>query len=350
MELKSISNSEDRRRVLIVAGLIALALIISGAMLWVLVIGPSVGSSGIEANAKQISSAWSITDVELSKEGSPVSGLPSETLSFRDDSSNIAGTTGPAGILRYPLEVFGNLETNSVVNVSTFYKSESGRVLTHPDYTFKFYAKNATDYQESGEYSKAIAQFSSLYNSNVKSLDYVSQPTPNDGRVISLSIQSEDSLQTSSTSDASDIWKKTLNNIHSVVDFNSGDVVHLTLSDPGQAESVSTILSSESDLENAMNLPEGIWSTMSGYLTNQNFMFLKATQTNFVLNSTLNQSVLTVVVDQSITSENDIARQVYMGARNSNSKMLIPGNYNTYFTTSENSAPFLSLYATSRDW
>ncbi len=89
VNLKSISNSEDGLRVLIVAGLVALALSISGAMLWVLVIGPSVGSSGIEANAKQMSSAWSITDVQLSKESAPISGLPSETLSFRDDSSNI---------------------------------------------------------------------------------------------------------------------------------------------------------------------------------------------------------------------------------------------------------------------
>ncbi len=347
MGLKAITNSRNGRAALMLIALCTIGFALCGGLLWYLVYEPQSSSSGAEARALELAPNYAIGDVEIIYEENQLDGLPSSTLVYRDLSANRSGSNSPGGAILFPVAALsGKLE--SIINVRTYFQTKATGSKKKADYNFEFYASGLGDYNDGGAYTRAAAQFTSAYESASKVV-YSSAPTPSGGRVVDMTVTARSSFTERENIVARDSWKKLVEGVVGASDLN-GTIINLTLVDPSGQVTIAATLTSEEDVEAALTIPERMWPTFSGILNSASMNFLEAQKLTYRVERTVQDSTLTIQVDESLKEVEGLRLKLWKAGIGSHEDINIPGSYIIYLTTAEDPTPFLASYSTSRNW
>lgn len=350
MGLKQFVNSNSGRVAMATSAMALTAILGAAAIMTWLIYYPMVQNTSLEGQLKSDSTSWGIHDVKIGLEKSPLAGLPSTTLSYiANDGTAESKPNLQSDPVGFPLFSLDKSSLEGLVNVSAATDKSATNTTGATDYSFKFYSGSLKDYTSGGAYENAASQFLIVNTVGLADVKFISKPTPSGVRDVTIDVRAGFNFDATRSNDGKALWESLVNQLTSSDSFGNRTVIHLTLHD-SDAVSLTAILASKDDAKAAAQLYPGLWTTFAAYAYGDHLSFLKTSAVQYNIESTPEDSTLTVTVDKSAKSVADLKSRIIKTSVDSDGEIVVVWSYNTYFVTADSATPFLTLYSSSMNW
>lgn len=343
MSVKSFVNSRNGRLGMFVAALALFGIGIAAALLWWLFYLPTLGLGVVDQ--KTLENGESNFDkVAVIEEENPLIGLPSSTLEILDsDKSEL-----PTVAFEFAQNAVERSNKESLVNTHAY--REEGEGASVMAYDFMFYSGSLRDYGDDGAFTIATRQFESLANFGANSLKYSSKPVSSGGRELKIDLTADQAF--SGTTEQSFIasWGELTKNLGEAVKLNDGTRIDITLRDSSGTLTLKAVINSPESAAAAANIDDALWHTFNLYLSSGTYDFLDARKISYSIERTSQDSVMTITAGDKILSREEIEKNMWAAARDSNEEALFPGSYITYVVIDGDPNPVVFFPSSSRNW
>jgi len=343
MSVKSFVNSRNGRLGMAVAGMSILGIGIAAAVLWWLIYLPNLALGVVDQKTLE-SGESNFDNVEVVQEENPLIGLPSSTLEITDsDNSDL-----PLTAFDFAQKAIDSSSRESLVNTHSFREAKEGG--DNMSYDFMFYSGSLSDYSDDGAFITATRQFEDLANFGANSLEYISKPVSSGGRELKIDLTADQAFTGTTEQSFISSWGQLTKNLGEAVKLNDGTRIDITLRDSSGALTLKAVINSPESAAEAANINESLWHTFNLYLSSGTYDFLDARKISYSIERTSQDSVMTITAGDKILSREEIEKNMWAAARDSNDPALFPGSYITYVVIDGDPNPVVFFPSSSRNW